>query len=321
LLWKKKKSAVSPYAFGHDEEVSLDASTTTIFTIKNLVLQEKLGEGNFGAVYKAEWKGTIVAAKKLLDKAGLDEFMKETEVLSKLIHPHIVQFFGIYTDRENFQYMITEFLTLGDLLHYIRNKEDLEVSVLVDMARQAAEGMAYLAEKKIVHRDLALRNLLIRDSNQKVIVKVSDFGLSRFIKEGSEYYKTSSESKLPVKWTAPEGLQFAKFTNKSDVWSYGICVWELFSKGSVPYAGMTNTESTQKIFQGYRLPKPDSCPEEVFNLVLRCWSMNAAERPTFDEIVQKLMAFNEPQPIPVITAKDLNNSKNDSFYEGAYDKI
>jgi serine/threonine protein kinase len=146
---------------------------------------------------------------------------------------------------------------------------------------QAAAGMKYLGEKKVIHRDLAARNLLAAhgDSHHKSIIKIADFGLSRVIEGG--FYQSENKT-VPFKWAAPEVIKHGTFSTSSDVWSFGITMWEIFSYGELPYQSMTNTEATDSVAQGYRLPAPSGCPQNVYEVMQSCWKENAEFRPSFE---------------------------------------
>lgn len=147
--------------------------------------------------------------------------------------------------------------------------------------------MSYLEERRVVHRDLAARNVLVGDD---LTCKVADFGLARLLKD--DVYSPSSGSKIPVKWTAPEAANYRVFSQKSDVWSFGILLYEVFTYGQCPYEGMTNHETLQQISRGYRLPRPAVCPAEVYMLMVECWKGSPEERPTFATLREKLNAIN-----------------------------
>lgn len=146
-------------------------------------------------------------------------------------------------------------------------------------AKQAAKGMCYLEDNKVVHRDISLRNFLVCQlDDEPYFVKVADFGLSRAVVE--DYYK-GNEGSLPIRWTAPEALEFGKFTTKSDVWSFGIMLWELFSKGKKTYVQFSNHETIEQVLSGYTMDPPEDCPPEIAKLMKRCWNRKPADRPSF----------------------------------------
>jgi len=203
----------------------------------------------------------------------------------------------------------------GNLLEVVK-QENLTPLEMIIISRQAAAGMAYLSFKRIVHRDLALRNLLVKTSTSEAcrfMVKISDFGLSRMISEENEYYKSKSAA-LPVKWTAPEALTHGKFSTQSDVWSYGVTIWELYSNGSAPYIGMTNPEVVAFVTGGRHLSSPKDCPEDIFDEMRKCWNLQPEKRPTWEELI----AFWEKKIPPEDKPKNLRRSyiSNDSFYNG-----
>jgi serine/threonine protein kinase len=146
---------------------------------------------------------------------------------------------------------------------------------------QAAAGMKYLGEKKVIHRDLAARNLLAAhgDAHHKCIVKIADFGLSR-VSEGGFYQ--SDKKSISFKWTAPEVIKYGRYSSSSDVWSFGVTMWEIFSYGEIPYQFMSNKEATEAVTQGYRLPSPSACPQDVYQVILSCWNEDADDRPSFE---------------------------------------
>ncbi|EPY78935.1 ephrin type-A receptor 7 precursor [Camelus ferus] len=179
--------------------------------------------------------------------------------------------------------IVIEFMENGALDAFLR-KHDGQFTViqLVGMLRGIAAGMRYLADMGYVHRDLAARNILV---NSNLVCKVSDFGLSRVIEDDPEAVYTTTGGKIPVRWTAPEAIQYRKFTSASDVWSYGIVMWEVMSYGERPYWDMSNQDVIKAIEEGYRLPAPMDCPAGLHQLMLDCWQKERAERPKFEQIV------------------------------------
>jgi len=219
---------------------------------------------------------TPIAAKRLKGKEDFEEFKKEAKVLSQIRHVHVVLFLGLYVDNDSNEYIVTEYCDNGSVLDSIR-KRNYTVSELLTMGLECAKGMDFLEGKNIIHRDLSCRNLLLDKSNR---VKIADFGLSRLLE--SSYY-TSATAKFPLRWAAKEVIQFKKFSIKSDVWSFGVVLWELMTRGQLPYPGMNNEAVVDAILnQKYRMGAPVGCPEKLYTLMLKCWSETSADRPSFD---------------------------------------
>jgi len=202
-----------------------------------------------------------------------------------------------------------EFLPKGSLDTILRKeKESITYTDLLVISKHIAAGMQYLEERSIVHRDLALRNLLVGSRDQdKYHVKVSDFGLSRSMQH--DYYKTDDRT-IPVKWSAIEVLEQGISTSKSDIWSFGIVLWELYSFGTVPYTGMSNLEVIAYVKAGSRLSEPESCPPEIYFLMKRCWKREPQDRPTFKELSEILANL-------CMSQYDPNGSRNNFLLEVA----
>lgn len=257
-------------------------------------MRTKLGSGQYGDVYEGVWLryNKIVAVKTLKEETMcLDDFLAEASIMKEMKHSNLVQLLGICT-REPPYYIITEYMPNGNLLDYLRqqNREDLGPTVLLYFAVQIASAMAYLESKSFIHRDLAARNCLVGENQ---LVKVADFGLARLVnsndsQDGESAYTAHVGAKFPIKWTAPEGLAYNKFSSKSDVWAFGILLWEIATYGKTPYQGVELANVYHLLDSGYRMEMPEGCPPNVYELMRRCWQWEPSARPSFDQIYKDL---------------------------------
>ncbi|XP_075759436.1 megakaryocyte-associated tyrosine-protein kinase isoform X2 [Pelodiscus sinensis] len=259
-----------------------------LLNLQHLTLGDKIGEGEFGAVLQGEYMGQKVAVKNIKCDVTAQAFLAETAAMTtrpflpssrKVRHRNLVQLLGVIL--HNGLYIIMEFMSKGNLVNFLRTRGRLALQAkqLIQFSLDIAQGMDYLESKKLVHRDLAARNILISEEN---VAKVSDFGLVKVDLKGSD------ATKLPVKWTAPEALKHNKFSTKSDVWSYGILLWEVFSYGRAPYSKMTLKEVTEMVEKGYRMEAPEECPSSLYTLMKSCWELEPGKRPSFKKLMEKL---------------------------------
>ncbi|CAM5114649.1 unnamed protein product [Eretmochelys imbricata] len=280
----------SPYADPEEikpKNVSLDR--------KLLSLEEgELGSGNFGTVKKGLYmmkKGAKPVAVKILknennDPAVKDELLREANVMQQLDNPYIVRMIGI-CEAESWM-LVMEMAELGPLNKFLQKNRHVKEKNITELVHQVSMGMKYLEENNFVHRDLAARNVLLVTQHY---AKISDFGLSKALASDENYYKAQSHGKWPVKWYAPECMNFYKFSSKSDVWSFGVLMWEAFSFGQKPYKGMKGSEVAQMIERGERMESPEACPSEVYDLMKLCWTYKIDDRPGFSAVELKLRNY------------------------------
>ncbi|XP_030629334.1 ephrin type-B receptor 1-B [Chanos chanos] len=287
------KIYIDPFTYEDPNEAVREfAKEIDVSTVK---IEEVIGAGEFGEVYKGRLKlpgkrENYVAIKTL--KAGYSEkqrrdFLSEASIMGQFDHPNIIRLEGVVTKSRPVM-IVTEFMENGALDSFLRqNDGQFTVIQLVGMMRGIAAGMKYLSEMNYVHRDLAARNILV---NSNLVCKVSDFGLSRYLQDDTSdpTYTSSLGGKIPVRWTSPEAIAYRKFTSASDVWSYGIVMWEVMSFGERPYWDMSNQDVINAIEQDYRLPPPMDCPTALHQLMLDCWQKDRNTRPRFTDIVNTL---------------------------------
>uniref|UniRef100_A0A8C3XWT7 Ephrin type-A receptor 1 n=1 Tax=Catharus ustulatus TaxID=91951 RepID=A0A8C3XWT7_CATUS len=296
-VWLKPYVDLQPY----DDPSRGVLEFTKELDISCVTMENVIGEGEFGEVYRGSLrlsgKERVVVAIKTLKSTYSDSqwwnFLREATIMGQFNHPNIVRLEGVVTKRRPMM-IITEYMENGALDTFLReNEEKFSPVQLVNMLQGIASGMTYLSEHNYVHRDLAARNILVTRSLQ---CKVSDFGLSRILENDAEGTYETKGGKIPIRWTAPEAIAHRIFTSASDVWSFGIVMWEVLSFGDKPYGHMTNQEVMKSLEDGYRLPPPVDCPSILYELMKSCWSHDRMRRPHFQEIRAQLQHFiSSPQ--------------------------
>ncbi|KAK2854090.1 hypothetical protein Q5P01_006751 [Channa striata] len=255
----------------------------------DVILGQLLGRGNFGEVYRGHLRTdnipvAVKSCKENLAPEHKNKFLMEARILKKYDHPNIVKLIGVCTQKQPI-YIVMELVQGGDFLSYLRHEgHSLKPKMLIKMTENVAAGMEYLESKKCIHRDLAARNCLVAENN---MVKISDFGMSRQQEDGV-YSAEGGLRQIPVKWTAPEALNYGRYTTDSDVWSFGILLWETFSLGMTPYTSMSNQQTRDEVERGYRMPAPHGCPVEISRIMNSCWQYDPKNRPSFRKLRAEL---------------------------------
>ncbi|XP_039222771.1 tyrosine-protein kinase Blk-like isoform X1 [Crotalus tigris] len=250
-------------------------------------LIKKLGAGQFGEVWMGYYKNNVKVAVKMLKEGSMapDAFLAEANLMKRLQHNKLVRLYAVVTQQPI--YIVTEYMANGSLLDFLDTNQGkkLSLSKLIDFSAQIAEGMAYIERMNFIHRDLRAANILVSES---LCCKVADFGLARLIENE---YLAQAGAKFPIKWTAPEAINYGLFTIKSDVWSFGILLTEIITYGQTPYPAMMNHDVIRHLEQGYRIPCPELCPSNLYAIMLKCWKDNPEERPTFEYLQSTLEDF------------------------------
>jgi len=260
----------------------------------DITLQEKIGKGEFGDVRLGMYNGSKVAVKELIKdtSAATQKFLTEAKVMTSLQHENLVRLLGLVIEDKNGRnkiFLVTEFMGKGSLLEYLRSRGRQYVTKKdqIGFAYDTCCGMAYLESQLVVHRDLAARNVLLADDGQ---AKVADFGLAST--DGANI----DSGKLPIKWTAPEALRLSQFSNKSDMWSFGVLLWEIYSFGRVPYPRIPLGDVVKHVEKGYQMEAPEGCPQQVYTIMKEAWELDPAARPTFHQAQENLNAFRTQNP-------------------------
>ncbi|XP_077598933.1 protein tyrosine kinase 2aa isoform X4 [Stigmatopora nigra] len=315
-------SETDDYAEIVDEEDTYTMPSTRDYEIQRdrIELGRCIGEGQFGDVHQGVYnipdKPALAVAIKTCKNCTSDsvreKFLQEALTMRQFDHPHIVKLIGVIT--ENPVWIIMELCTLGELRSFLQvRKYSLDLATLILFAYQLSTALAYLESKRFVHRDIAARNVLVSSID---CVMLGDFGLSRYM-EDSSYYKgtgkfnvyhpeaffsnfypsffSASKGKLPIKWMAPESINFRRFTSASDVWMFGVCMWEILMYGIKPFQGVKNNDVIGRIENGERLAMPPQCPPTLYSLMTKCWSYDPSKRPRFTELKTQLNTILEEE--------------------------
>lgn len=258
---------------------------------KELEIRAKIGHGQFGTVHEAFWKGRKKVAVKMMKEGTMEQhdFIEEAKVMQRFKHKNLVSMYGIsYTSGDSLS-IVVEYMVNGSLLDYLRRKKNALLNDhLLGIIFQVSSAMMYLEGEKFIHRDLAARNCLVGNNN---VIKVCDFGLARYVLD--DEYTASEGTKFPIRWAAPEVIDYTRFSSKSDVWAFGVLCWEVFTHGTLPYPKKNNQDIVEGIRSGYRLNKPTSCSILVYELMKNCWEQSPEGRPNFKEVYERLSGLAE----------------------------
>ncbi|XP_034467478.1 focal adhesion kinase 1-like isoform X16 [Hippoglossus hippoglossus] len=294
-------SETDDYAEIIDEEDTYTMPSTRDYEIQRdrIELGRCIGEGQFGDVHQGVYISpenpalsvAVKTCKNSTSDSVREKFLQEALTMRQFDHPNIVKLMGVIT--ENPVWIIMELCTLGELRSFLQvRKYSLDLATLILYSHQLSTALAYLESKRFVHRDIAARNVLVSTVD---CVKLGDFGLSRYM-EDSSYYK-ASKGKLPIKWMAPESINFRRFTTASDVWMFGVCMWEILMYGIKPFQGVKNNDVIGRIENGERLAMPPQCPPTLYSLMTKCWSYDPSKRPRFTELKTQLSTILEEEKL------------------------
>ncbi|XP_068225531.1 focal adhesion kinase 1 isoform X5 [Palaemon carinicauda] len=289
---RKAGGGSEDYAEIVDDEGDYSTPATKDYELErcNITVGDIIGEGQFGDVHTGTFCArdgsnvpvAIKTCKVESELAMAEKFLEEAYIMQQFDHPHIIKLIGICS--ESPIWIVMELARYGEMRAYLQNNKDkLNLSTLVLYAFQLSTALSYLESKKFVHRDIAARNVLVYSHD---CVKLADFGLSRWVEEQS-YYK-ASKGKLPIKWMAPESINFRRFTSASDVWMFGVCMWEILMLGVKPFQGIKNNDVIKRIDNGERLALPPNCPPRLYSLMSMCWTYEPSKRPSFKDIKEAL---------------------------------
>ncbi|XP_077994510.1 hepatocyte growth factor receptor-like [Glandiceps talaboti] len=278
-----------------DEGLRLQVQDSLISSDKlQLMSTDILGKGQFGRVVMGEFTAkdgekkqvAVKSLKKNTDIEDVRKFLEEGIMMKDFDHPNVLSLIGVCIDEDQSPLIVLPYMKHGDLKSYIESPQrELTVGILITYSLHIAKGMEYLASLKFVHRDLAARNCMVDESDT---VKVSDFGLSRDIYEREYYSSQDKKAKLPIRWMSLESIKNSLYNVKTDVWSYGVVVWELLTRGQLPYSSVDSWDVSNYLEKGKRLAQPDFTPDELYELLLQCWHQDPSQRPDFTVVCEKL---------------------------------
>uniref|UniRef100_A0A8C9TT36 Tyrosine kinase, non-receptor, 1 n=1 Tax=Scleropages formosus TaxID=113540 RepID=A0A8C9TT36_SCLFO len=307
--WMNK---VPRYSFHHkmrpSESTETGRSLTCLIQDSELMLGEKLGSGSFGVVRKGEWQmpaGRLVpvAVKSLRSNLSqqtdsLTDFLQEVTTMQSLDHPNIIRLYGVVLTHP--LKMVTELAPLGSLYDTLRLRQgEYPLSRLWLFSTQIAAGMEYLESRRFVHRDLAARNVLLAS---RELVKIGDFGLMRGLGQDKDHYVMTAHRRIPFAWCAPESLRNGTFSHSSDVWMFGVTLWEMFTYCQEPWLGMSGRQILWHVErEGERLERPHDCPQELYGVMRKCWALTPSDRPFFSQLTTVVA---EAQPMEVRALRD-----------------
>ncbi|XP_030018613.1 tyrosine-protein kinase TXK isoform X2 [Sphaeramia orbicularis] len=255
-----------------------------------LTFMKELGSGQFGLVRLGKWRAQHKVAIKAIREGSMyeEDFIEEAKVMMRLCHPKLVQLYGVCLQQRPLL-IVSEFMENGCLLNFLRQRGGaMKEAWLLSMCQDVCEGMEYLESHSFIHRDLAARNCLVSEHN---VVKVSDFGMTRYVLDNQ--YTSSSGAKFPVKWSPPEVLHYSKYSSKSDIWSFGVVMWEIYSEGRTPFDKRSNLEVVNDITRGIRLYRPHRASQPLYAIMYRCWHEKPQGRPSFSEVLEEIRKLAE----------------------------